>query len=751
MAKKRIGKGVSSGSKASAAPGARINKMDKYEDTLEPGSVDDFMFKRDQITFNLQNESDDEDINANEGEEVLSLDLPKKSRKQLLREQAEEDEEDEEEEDEIPQKKQRKEKKKPDLNGKGRFGKPIESSDEEEDEDDDSEGSTEDEERWGRQYYSKPSNRREKEDGRVDDEKREEEREMEEREVRRLQKKAREGMDAEDFGFVQDDLIEPEIQTLAKADAEPQHKTIPAPPKTNDPVTLLRHLESHEPVKLALARDFPLIVKKLEKTSRGIKKMEEQKGEGELHKGLGWLHYQTLLTYATTLAFYIHLSSLPPSARGEGEINIIPRLLQLKEGLAMLEDLDFAAGSVSDGAFTLHPRMGLGDDETDEELKEGKLELLKRMQDLNGDEDDEDGWEDEDDMEDGDDLWGKEGLEEGELEALLQDAEDDEEANELREMIKLSEKARKKGKKAKAVEEDDLDMDLDLDEVAPKSKNDKSKKKSKKDKSSSKTEDIPTKATFTPLAEPEFFSGTSSSSSKNKPVYDELDVLGDPTVLGSADYEDKQTRKRSLAFHTSKINSTLARREQGRQNRMGGDEDLPYRDKRKARDDALKRSQTNQSVGEDLEDLDGEVEAEKPKSKSKSKRTRDDEDAQEDDGEEDYYDLVKRRRKEEKDAKEAEHEAYEAEKLAAIASLDDPSHEGGPRALTRAIEKNRGLTPHRSKGGRNPRVKKRQQYEKAKRKVASQRSVYKGGQGAYGGEYKGEKTGISKVIKSRKF
>lgn len=84
------------------------------------------------------------------------------------------------------------------------------------------------------------------------------------------------------------------------------------------------------------------------------------------------------------------------------------------------------------------------------------------------------------------------------------------------------------------------------------------------------------------------------------------------------------------------------------------------------------------------------------------------------------------------------------------AAYDDGTADG-PRTITRAIEKNRGLTPRRSKTGRNPRVKKRQAYDKAQKKVASQRSVYKGGQAAYGGEYKGEKTGISKVIKSRKF
>jgi U3 small nucleolar RNA-associated protein 3 len=57
------------------------------------------------------------------------------------------------------------------------------------------------------------------------------------------------------------------------------------------------------------------------------------------------------------------------------------------------------------------------------------------------------------------------------------------------------------------------------------------------------------------------------------------------------------------------------------------------------------------------------------------------------------------------------------------------------------------LTPRRDKSVRNPRVKKRLKFEKAKRKVASQKAVYKGGVGPTG-RYDGEKSGISKVIKS---
>jgi U3 small nucleolar RNA-associated protein 3 len=78
--------------------------------------------------------------------------------------------------------------------------------------------------------------------------------------------------------------------------------------------------------------------------------------------------------------------------------------------------------------------------------------------------------------------------------------------------------------------------------------------------------------------------------------------------------------------------------------------------------------------------------------------------------------------------------------------IDDTT--GGQRSLTRAILKNKGLAPHRPKSVRNPRVKKRQKYEKAKQRVSSQKAIYKGGLGA--GRYEGEKSGITKVVKSVK-
>ncbi len=73
----------------------------------------------------------------------------------------------------------------------------------------------------------------------------------------------------------------------------------------------------------------------------------------------------------------------------------------------------------------------------------------------------------------------------------------------------------------------------------------------------------------------------------------------------------------------------------------------------------------------------------------------------------------------------------------------------GPRSLTRAILANKGLTAKRAKSVRNPRVKKRMRFEKAQRKLASQKAVYKGGVKETG--YGGEMTGISvRTVKSVK-
>jgi U3 small nucleolar RNA-associated protein 3 len=78
---------------------------------------------------------------------------------------------------------------------------------------------------------------------------------------------------------------------------------------------------------------------------------------------------------------------------------------------------------------------------------------------------------------------------------------------------------------------------------------------------------------------------------------------------------------------------------------------------------------------------------------------------------------------------------------------------GQPRAASRAILKNKGLTPKRPKAVRNPRVKKRIRYEKAQKKLASMKPTYSADRAskAASGAYEGEKSGIGRsVVKSRR-
>lgn len=406
-----------------------------------------------------------------------------------------------------------------------------------------------------------------------------------------------------------------------------------AAPTSSDPTILMKHLASQEPVKLALARDFPLIVKRLEKTARGVAKMEaETDGEGDLHKGLGWLHYrecydevrladisETLLTYATTLAFYLHLAALPPSRRPDFSTHpIVPRLLQLKEGVAMLEDLDFDAGSVSGDPLVLTNRFDDGEedeeidfDDIDEDTKKEMIARMRKAQGRDWEEDAEGLWDDDEDLED------------GELDDLMEEAEIEEPV-----------------KKAK------------------KSKKDKKEKKSKKASSSASSSSLP--AGYSVLEEPEFVPSSKRSSSSRAAI--DSDDRGDPLALSKADAADKSQRKHSLRFHTSKIAATAARRDAARRDRMGGDEDLPYRDLKRGRDDALRK---NGPQGSEGEALDGGEWSEKDKKTAREvmdmdlDMDMDERNAGEEDGE-GYYDLVKRQKREEKDAKKEEYESARA-------------------------------------------------------------------------------------------
>lgn len=308
------------------------------------------------------------------------------------------------------------------------------------------------------------------------------------------------------------------------------------------------------------------------------------------------------------LAFYLHLASLPEDKRPNFDTHpILPRLAQLKEGVAMLEELDFDAASVDDEDEDEDGQEF--DDEEDEDLAEGKAQLLGRLVGTPGGGVD---WED------ADEVWEGGDLEDGELNDLRQDAEGE-----------LSD------------EDADLDEDEEEEIVVPKKKS----KKEKKDKSLNK------KSKFA-VEEPEFVPAAKNKQSSRSRNDDE-DQFGDATVLTAADSADKSAKKRSLRFHTSKIAATSARRAAARDARLGGDDDIPYKSKQAARDAVLQR---NSAAGDGGEDLDGSEWSDKDR--KRAREVMEAEDAVEaDDG---YYELVKKRKTETKQAKKEEYEANAA-------------------------------------------------------------------------------------------
>ncbi|QRW00015.1 Something about silencing protein 10 [Ceratobasidium sp. AG-Ba] len=593
--------------------------------------------------------------------------------------------------------------------------------------------------RWGKSrstYYADNS--------RVMDEDDTEARETEEREGRRLQAKLVAEIGEDDWGYNDVHDIDEGVDSLSAVPV--------AAPLPTDKASLLRHMEKHDPLALALAQDWEDTAYQVMETTTAVKQLGAT-NPNDPALGLMHLHHQTLLSYAATLAFYLHLRSAPstndssdvspppspptPAESKRIRTEIISRLLTLKQSLATLEDLGFAADE---------------EDEEDEEDEDNDFNDSEDDFSVNGDEsfqingggasegsdDDnlEQDWQQEkiagwvvssEDKGKGkkkkkqkqkDSELGE--LEEGELEALMEDA------LELEEPTPSSPK--KRSRKADVVMEED-----------------QPKEKKKKKKAT-----VPEGPAFD-LVEPEFTStkkGKRASTSTN----DESEAFGDPTQLSHTDASDKEGRRRTLRFHTSKIESASSRRSAARAG-MGGDDDLPYRTRQK--------EQKRKGLGEGGDDLEMDVDTNgdvgmDTDSASMGKRTRDsaspmgDEEAEGEDG---YYDLVRKAKKQKKEEKKAEYDA-----IRAAERIDpDEASSSGPRSLTRAILKNRGMTPNRSpknKAARNPRVKKKMQYAKAQKKLGSRQAVFKGGAevaAAREGRYEGEKSGISgRVVKSVK-
>ncbi|KAJ4304067.1 something about silencing protein 10 [Collariella sp. IMI 366227] len=215
--------------------------------------------------------------------------------------------------------------------------------------------------------------------------------------------------------------------------------------------------------------------------------------------------------------------------------------------------------------------------------------------------------------------------------------------------------------------------------------------------------------------------------------------FGEEEALDARTAADKAKRKKSLKFYTSQI-VQKANKRAGAGRDAGGDMDIPYRERFRDRQirlnaEAENRGKKGSKFGADLggDDSDGDD--------AVAKQVRGDED--------EYYDMVAHGAAKKRSDKAARYEALAQARKGERVVEQQSLGADGKRQITYQIQKNKGLTPHRKKEVRNPRVKKRMKFEEKQKKLRSVKAVYKGGEGpgGYQGEMSGIKTGLVKSVK----
>jgi U3 small nucleolar RNA-associated protein 3 len=223
--------------------------------------------------------------------------------------------------------------------------------------------------------------------------------------------------------------------------------------------------------------------------------------------------------------------------------------------------------------------------------------------------------------------------------------------------------------------------------------------------------------------------------------------FGEETELNAHELAEKLRKKKSLRFYTSQIAQKANKRDAAGKD-YGGDADIPHRERLKDRQarlqaEAEKRGQHKDAgpgvaLGDDGDSSAGEAEPPRP------------EDFEDEEG---YYDMVAARSTAKKQAKDDRAAAYAlAAKEGAQVVEEEVVGDDGRRMISYQIEKNKGLTPHRKKSVRNPRVKKKEKYKEKLKKERSMRPVFDKAKSAAGSaNYGGELTGIKKgLVRSRK-
>lgn len=239
---------------------------------------------------------------------------------------------------------------------------------------------------------------------------------------------------------------------------------------------------------------------------------------------------------------------------------------------------------------------------------------------------------------------------------------------------------------------------------------------------------------------------------------DDKSDFGEEDALDSRTANEKAQRKKSLKFYTSQIVQKASRRaDAGRD--AGGDADIPYRERFVSFSQRPPPLNLNSLLTPQQRDrqmrLNAEAEKRGKKAQAGTELGGDDSDAEAEvakqvQGEEDeYYDMVAHQAAKKKADKEERFKAIAAARKGERIIEEQTLGPDGKRQISYQIQKNKGLTPHRKKEVRNPRVKKRMKYEEKQKKLRSVKAVYKGGEGK--GGYQGELSGINtRVVKSVK-
>ncbi|CAG8451367.1 13614_t:CDS:10 [Acaulospora colombiana] len=197
--------------------------------------------------------------------------------------------------------------------------------------------------------------------------------------------------------------------------------------------------------------------------------------------------------------------------------------------------------------------------------------------------------------------------------------------------------------------------------------------------------------------------------------------FGDLDTLDDVDAEDKAQRRKSLRHYVARIDQKLVKHD--RAILQSGDVDVPYKDPNNSKNNKIPGNKEENDADLDDQYLNDDINA-----------------AIDIGSEDDFYKAVK-------NAKKAAKEKTIQSEKSEIIYEDETLPDGAKRQINYQILKNKGLTPRRKKEQRNPRVKHRSKYEKAKKKIKSFKRVFTQLEGSYGGEKTGIKTDLSRSIR----